>query len=268
MATVSNRKLAVITGASSGIGFELARQCIANNYDVLICAEDEGINEAASRLREQDGAMVYPVQQDLSTLDGVQKLTEAIRDTHRPVDALLLNAGVGQAGNFLDIPLEVELKMIGLNCIHTVALAKNIIPEMIRNGQGRVLVTGSVVSTAPAPLHAVYGATKAFVMSFAEAIREELKDKNVTVTTLQPGPTETNFFERADMVDTKVGQEKKDSPADVAEDGFKAMMAGKDSVLGGSLKSKLKGALNEVLSEPAKAKQMAKEARPVHKRRH
>jgi short-subunit dehydrogenase len=261
MATVSNRQLAVITGASSGIGFELAKQCISNNYDVVICAEDEGINEAATRLRS-DGVQVYPVQQDLSTLDGCNRFCDFVRDTHRPIDALLLNAGVGQGGAFLDTPLEAELKMISLNCIHTVACAKNLLPDMVQNGQGKVLITGSVVSTAPAPYEAVYGATKAFVMNFAEAIREELKDKNITVTVLQPGPTDTNFFHRADMLDTKAGAGKKDDPAKTAADGFKAMTAGKAAVHGGSLKSKVQAAMNEVLPEPLKAKQLAKEGKP------
>jgi short-subunit dehydrogenase len=133
---------------------------------------------------------------------------------------------------------------------------------MIARGQGRVLITGSIVSTAPNPYQAVYGATKAFVMSFGEALRFELKDTGVTVTVLQPGATDTAFFERADLMDTKVGQAKKDDPALVAKQGFEAMMAGKDSVLGGSLKSKVSGLMNEVLPETVKAAQAGKQTKP------
>ncbi len=260
MATVSNRKFAVVTGASSGIGFALAQQCVQNGFDVMICAE-RNVDEAVKKL-DLDGANVFPVEQDLSRPEGCEALYQAIIDTHRPVDALLLNAGVGVGGPFLETSLEKELQMIALNCNHTVHLAKRVLTDMVKTGQGKVLVTGSVVSTSPAPYQAVYGATKAFVMSFAEAIREELKSTGVTVTTLQPGATDTNFFNRAELMDTKVGQAEKDSPFEVAKLGFEAMMSGKDSVVAASAKSKLEGALHEVLPETVKARQVAKETKP------
>lgn len=261
MATQTNRKFAVITGASSGIGFELAKQCIENDFDILICAEDAGINDAATRLAA-NGGVAQAIQADLATREGVEKFFGAIQSMQRPVDALLLNAGVGVGGAFIDTDLEKELKMIALNCNHTVHLAKLMVPELVKRGQGRILMTGSVVSTAPNPFQAVYGATKAFVMSFGEALRYELKDTGVTVTVLQPGATETNFFERAELMDTKVGQAEKDDPALVAKNGFKAMMDGKDSVLGGSFKSKVEGLMNEVLPETVKAAQAGKTTKP------
>lgn len=261
MAIQTHRRFAVITGASSGIGFELAKQCIANDFDVLVCAEDSGITDAASRL-QANGGMAQAVVADLATKDGVEELARAIESMERPVDALLLNAGVGVGGSFLDTDLERELRMIALNCNHTVHLAKLVLPLMVRRGQGRVLMTGSVVSTSPNPFQAVYGATKAFVMSFGEALRYELKDTGVTVTVLQPGATETDFFERADLMDTKVGQAEKDDPALVAKNGFEAMIAGKDSVLGGGIKSKAEGLLNEVLPETVKAAQAGKQTAP------
>jgi uncharacterized protein len=270
MATVSNRKFAVVTGASSGIGYELAQQCVQNGYDVLIAAENDSINEAAERLKVS-GALVYAIQEDLSRPEGVERLYQRIIDIGRPVDALLLNAGVGLGGAFLDTPLEAELNMIALNCGHTVHLAKRVLSDMVANRSGRVLITGSVVSTAPNPYQAIYGATKAFVYSFGQAIREELKDSGVTVTLLQPGATDTEFFARAGMLDTKVGADEKDSPAQVAKDGFEGMIAGKASVLAGSLKSKVEGAINEVLPEPMKAAKLAKESKPGsghHRRRH
>lgn len=262
MATRSTRPFAVITGASSGIGYELARQCLEHGFDVLICAEDDGIHSAADTLGEGGDRSVRAFKADLSTFDGVEALAKEVEGSARPVDALLLNAGVGVGGAFVDTSLEAELTMIALNCNHTVHLAKRLVPAMAARGQGRVLMTGSVVSTAPNPYQAVYGATKAFVMSFGEALRYELKDKGVTVTVVQPGATDTNFFERAHLENTKVGQADKDDPALVAKNGFAAMMAGKDSVLAGGFMSKVEGAMNELLPETVKAKRAGEATKP------
>lgn len=258
MATQSNRKFAVITGASSGIGYELARQCLEHDFDVLICAEDEGIF-AAARTLMQIGPAVEAVQADLATREGCETLIAAV---HRPPDALLLNAGVGVGGAFVDNSLDEELRMIALNCNHTVHVAKGLLPRMVARKQGRVLITGSEVSTAPNPYQAIYGATKAFVMSFGEALRYELEDTGVTVTVLQPGATDTSFFERADLMDTKVGQDKKDDPALVAKQGFEAMMKGKDSVSGGGFKSRMQTFMNELLPETTKARMAGKKTEP------
>jgi short-subunit dehydrogenase len=262
MGTENKRKLAVVTGASSGIGFELARECLEHGFDVLACADDDEIRSVKLRAGSAATGTVFPIRADLATYDGVEVLYSAIRSHNIPVDALLLNAGVGVGGEFIKTDLSDELRMIGLNCMHTIHLAKRVVPDMVSRRQGRVLITGSVVSTAPNPYQAVYGATKAFVMSFGEALRYELKDTGVTVTVLQPGATDTNFFERADLMDTKVGQNKKDDPALVARHGFDAMMEGKDSVLGGSLKSRVSGLMNEVLPETVKAAQAGKSTKP------
>jgi uncharacterized protein len=262
MATETKRKFAVVTGASSGIGFELARQCLEHDFDVLICAESAEIERAAAQLGAA-GRLVIPFQADLATYDGVERLYQAILDQHRPVDALLLNAGIGVNGEFVKTDLAAELMSIALNCNHTVHLSKRVLPGMLSRGQGRILITGSVVSTSPSPYQAVYGATKAFVMSFGEAVRHEVKDTGVTVTVLQPGVTDTKFFERADMLDTQIGKaDKKDDPALVARQGFEAMMTGKDSVLAGSLKTRIGGLMNEVLPETVKAAEVAKRSRP------
>ncbi|HEY0195507.1 MAG TPA: SDR family NAD(P)-dependent oxidoreductase, partial [Kofleriaceae bacterium] len=182
MATENKRKLAVVTGASSGIGLQLARQCLAHDFDVLVCAEDAAIESIAGQLTAPgaDGkpltGQVMPVRADLATYDGVEHLYAAIRSHRRPVDALLLNAGTGLGGEFAKTDLTEELKMIALNCMHTVHLAKRVIPDMVARGEGKILMTGSVVSTTPNPYQAVYAATKAFVMSLGEALRYELKD--------------------------------------------------------------------------------------------
>jgi short-subunit dehydrogenase len=262
MATATKRPFAVVTGASSGIGLELARECAAHGFDLVICAEDTGITAAAADVTATHGTQVAPIQLDLATRDGVEQLAAFVRDSGRGVDALLLNAGVGVGGPFLETSLEDELRMIALNCNHTIHLAKRLVPDMVARRTGRVLVTASVASTAPSPYHAVYGATKAFVMSFAEALRNELAETGVTVTALQPGPTDTQFFARANMENTPVGRADKDDAAGVARRGFAAMMAGKDSVLGGGLKSRLQGLANEVLPETVKARASAKQAKP------
>ena len=256
-----DRKLAVVTGASTGIGLELARQCVEHGFDVLICSDSEEIHRAASELSEGE-ASVEAVRADLATHEGCEHLLDAVWSLSRPVDALLLNAGIGVGGEFIATDLDEELRAIGLNCAAVVHLAKRIVPQMAARGSGRVLITASIASTAPAPYIAVYGATKAFDLSFAEALRHELADTGVTVTALQPGPTDTKFFERADMEDTRVAQGKLDDPADVARDGFEAMMAGKDSVVAGSLRSRAQGWANEVLPEPTKARLQGKQTEP------
>jgi short-subunit dehydrogenase len=261
MGTVSTRKLAVITGASSGIGLELARECVAHDFDIIICAEDHAIHNAATHLGKT-GAFVLPVQADLSTYDGCETLYQAIVDTNRHVDALLLNAGVGVGGAFLVNDLEAELKSIRLNVESVVHLSKLILPMMVNRRQGRVLITASVASTSPAPYLAVYGGTKAFDLSFAEALRYELRDTGVTVTALQPGATDTEFFDRAGMDSTKVAEGSKDDPAAVAKRGFEAMMAGKDKVFGASMKAKMEGLVGEVLPETTKAKMQGKQTEP------
>ncbi len=263
MATQNTRKLAVITGASSGIGFHLAKEALAHDYDILICAEDDGLTAAVAELQALGKGSVDSVRADLAMFAGVEKLATEIHARGRAVDALLLNAGVGVGGAFVDTKLEDELRMIALNCVHTVHLAKRLVPEMVQRGEGTILMTGSVVSTSPNPYQAIYAATKSFVMSFGEALRVELADTGVTVTVLQPGATDTNFFERADLMNTKVGQAKKDDPALVAKQGFEAMLSGKDSVLGGSFKSRMEGLMNELLPETFKAKQAAKTTKPI-----
>jgi short-subunit dehydrogenase len=252
---------AVITGASSGIGLELARQFAQHGFDVLICAEDDELTSAAADLGAA-GTQVETVRADLATAEGVEQLVAAVQATGRPVDALALNAGVGNGGAFLDIPLTDEQRLIALNVGSVVHLAKRLLPAMVARGSGGVLFTASVASTMPGPYYATYAASKAFVLSFAEAIRYELKDSGVTITALMPGPTDTEFFDRGNMGDTPIDSAKKDDPAQVAEDGFEALMAGKDHVVGGSTKNKMQTAAGKLLSEPAKAAVHARMTKP------
>jgi short-subunit dehydrogenase len=247
-----NRPLAVVTGASSGIGLELARQFAEHDFDLLVTAEDAELESAKSRLAET-GARVETVTADLRTYDGVETLYAAIRAAG-PVDAIALNAGIGVSGPFATGPdVQAALDVVHLNVTSQVHLSGRVLPDMVARGSGRVLFTSSIAATQPGPFEAVYAASKAFLYSFAESLREELKDTGVTVTALLPGPTDTEFFERADMEDTKIGAGKKDDPADVARDGFEALMSGKDHVVAGSIKNKVMTAAAAVLPQKAVA---------------
>jgi short-subunit dehydrogenase len=259
----SNRPFAVVTGASSGIGYELAREFVEHGYDLLVTAEDAGIDRAAADLRRDSGPTVQTVQADLATDEGVEKLYEAIRQSGRDVDAIALNAGRGAGGDFTrDTDLRDELNIIDVNVRSTVYLSKRVLPDLVKRGRGKVLYTSSIASTMPGSYQAVYNASKAFVQSFAEAVRNELKDTGVTVTSLMPGPTDTNFFERADMMDTKVGTGEKDDPAKVARQGFEALMKGDDHVVAGSVKNKVQAVAGKVIPDTKKAEMHRKMAEP------
>ena len=258
-----NRPFAVVTGASSGIGYELAKQFAEHGFDLLIAAEDNGIETAATEIGTI-GTSVRSLQVNLAAYEGVEKLYSHIKLLNRPVDAVAINAGVGVSGDFArDTRLEDELNLIALNVTSSVHLAKRIARDMAARHEGKILFTSSIAATMPAPFLAVYGASKAFLLSFSEALGNELKDSGVTVTALMPGPTETNFFHRAHMEDTKVGAGEKDSAADVAKDGFEALMAGDDKVIAGSFKNKLEGGLGaRILPETVKAELHRKQAEP------
>ena len=256
-----NTPLAVVTGASSGIGFELAKQFADHGFDLLVTSQSERINGAAVELRAM-GAKVIAVRADLATYDGVEALYARIKEEGRPVDAIAINAGVGVGGPFIETALEDELNLIELNVTSVVHLAKLVVRDMVQRDDGRVLFTASIAAEMPGPFEAVYAASKAFVLSFAEALRNELKDTNVTITALQPGATDTNFFERAGMADTKVGAGRKSNPADVAREGFAALMKGKDHVVAAMTKEKIQVAVGQIIPEKIKAEQHRKIAEP------
>jgi short-subunit dehydrogenase len=252
------RPLAVVTGASSGIGYELARLCAENGFDLVIAADRPEIVEAAQAFRAL-GATVEELQVDLATLEGVDKLHTLIGG--RPVDALLANAGHGLGHAFLDEDFDDILHVVDTNITGTLRLAYKVGRDMRERDRGRILFTGSIAGLMPGSFQAVYNGTKAFVDSFAWALRNELKDTGVTVTCLLPGATETEFFERAGMEDTKVGQAKKDDPADVAKTGFDAMMKGEGDVVHG-LKNKMQAAAAAVTPQTILAEQHRKMAEP------
>lgn len=238
------RPLALVTGASTGIGYELAKRCVENGFDLLIAADEPAIVQAAADFRGF-GAEVEAVQVDLATLEGVDQLYAAAKAMNRPVEALLANAGRGLGKGFLDQDFADVQHVIDTNITGTIYLIQKVGRDMRARGQGRILITGSIAGFMPGTYQAVYNGTKAFLDSFSFALRHELKDTGVTVTCLMPGPTETEFFERADMLDTSVGQAKKDDPADVAKTGFDAMMKGKGDIVSG-WKNKLQTAMATV----------------------
>ncbi|TCH98121.1 SDR family NAD(P)-dependent oxidoreductase [Roseococcus sp. SYP-B2431] len=252
------RELAVVTGASSGIGHELAICCAKYGYDLVVAADEPMIHEAAERFGSF-GAQVTAVEADLSTLEGVDKLYAAIAG--RPVGALLANAGRGLGHGFLDQDFTDVRKVVDTNITGTLYLIQKVGRDMVMARSGRILITGSIAGYMPGTFQAVYNGSKAFIDSFSFALRNELNETGVTVTCLMPGPTETEFFQRAGLIDTKVGQAEKDSPTDVAETGFQAMLRGDGDIVSG-WKNKLQTALASITPSAVLAEQHRKMAEP------
>lgn len=252
-------KLAVVTGASSGIGRQLAECCARDGYELIVAADDDAIHAAAEALQAL-GVPVQAVQADLATADGVQALDDAIGG--RPVDALLANAGHGLGHAFLEQDFDRVRHVINTNITGTLDLIQRVGSGMQQRASGRILITGSIAGFMPGSFQAVYNGSKAFIDSFSWALRNELKDSGVTVTCLMPGATDTDFFERADMLDTKVGQDdKKADPADVARVGYEAMLKGEGDVVAG-WKNKLQAAVANVTPSAMLAEQHRKMAEP------
>ena len=256
--TTPGRPLAVVTGASSGIGFELARCCADGGFDLVVAADEPEIDAAAQRLRAA-GGQVDAVRCDLATDEGIATLLAALHG--RPVEALLANAGRGLGKAFLDQDFEQARRVIETNVTGTVALVQQVGRAMRERRRGRILITGSIAGFLPGSFQAVYNGSKAFLDSFAYALANELKDAGITVTCLMPGATDTRFFERADLLDTKVGTMKKDDPAMVAKQGYHAMMTGRPGVVTG-WKNKLQVAAAHVTPTPLLAEMHRKQLAP------
>ena len=240
--TLLTSPLAVVTGASSGIGRELAKGCARRGYQLVLAADEPAIHKVADELKAM-GTIAEAVECDLATVAGVDRLCEALKG--RAVDALLANAGIGLGKAFLDQDFEGIRKVIDTNVTGTVYLIHRIGRDMRARASGRILITGSIAGFMPGTFQAVYNGTKAFLDSFSYALRNELKDSGVTITCLMPGPTDTRFFERADMMDTKVAASRKDDPAMVAEAGIAAKLQGEGGIVTG-WKNKLQVAMAHV----------------------
>lgn len=254
------KKLALITGASTGIGFELASIAAAEGYDLLVAADEDLINAAAADF-EQHGGDVIAVEVDLSSPAGVDHMLMQLNG--RQVDVLCANAGVGIGGPFLDQEMGNWRHSVDTNITGTVYLLQQVLQQMVARGEGRILVTGSIAGYIPGSFNAVYNATKAFIDNFTDALRNELKDyENITLTTLMPGATDTEFFARANMLDTKVGaDDNKADPFYVAQDGWNALMAGDDRIISG-FKNKLQVAASGIVPVAVLAEQHRKMAEP------
>ncbi|MFL4998036.1 MAG: SDR family NAD(P)-dependent oxidoreductase [Microvirga sp.] len=252
------KPLAIVTGASSGIGYELAKLCAQNGYDLLIAADQAAIHDVVKDFQAL-GSEVEAIEADLATLEGVDKLYAAAKG--RPIGALLANAGHGLGHAFLDQDFAEARHVIDTNITGTIYLIQKVGRDMRARNEGRILITGSIAGFMPGTYQAVYNGTKAFIDSFSFALRAELKDTDVTVTCLMPGATETEFFERAGMEDTQVGQDKKDDPAYVAQVGFDAMMRGDGDVVSG-WKNKFTTVLASVTPAGVLAEQHRKMAEP------
>jgi uncharacterized protein len=259
--------LALITGASSGIGRSLADELATRGYDLIVNSASEQLDIAAAELR-QSGVEVMAVRADLATTAGVKQLWDEINALDRKIDVACINAGVGVGGLFAETDLDAELNMVNLNCVGTIQLSKYIVRDMTARGAGKILFTASIAGEMVAPREAVYAATKAFVLSFAHSLRYELKESGIVVTALQPGPTDTNFFHRAGMDNTEVGSKGKSEsqPRDVARQGLDALFAGEDHVYAASAKTKFEGMLANVTPGVLKAAMHEKMAKPLEGR--
>lgn len=244
--------LALVTGASSGIGFELAKLFADDGYDLIVAADDGGIHASAEKLAAS-GRDVRAMQVDLRKENEVDRLYGSATGNGRRLDAVALNAGTGGGGRFVDRGLEEDLNIIDLNVRGTTQLAKLVLADMVSANAGKLLFTSSIVAMMPGSYQTVYNASKSFVQSLVEALQDELRDTDVTITSLMPGPTDTNFFRRVGMLDTLVGRMPKDDPGKVAKQGYDALMQGKKKVVASSPLSKGMGLMNRFLPDSVKA---------------
>lgn len=251
--------LAVVTGASTGIGRELALICAADGHQLILCADEPALEEVAVEIRNT-GGRVESVRADLATEEGVEALLRQVAD--RPIDYLLANAGVGLGDAFLDQDFTDIRGLIDLNVLGTTLLLHHVGRGMRQRGRGRVLVTGSIAGLIPGSFQAVYSASKAYLDSLSYALRNELKDSGVTVTCLMPGPTDTAFFDRAHMEDTPIGEDDhKDDPAMVARKGYDAMMRGESGVVTGFM-NKVQAMFSGLIPDSVLAQMHRRKAEP------
>jgi short-subunit dehydrogenase len=254
----------LITGATSGIGYELAKLFAQNGYNLLLVARAEDRLQEVTDELKQFAVEVNPIAKDLFKSSAAQEIFEEVRSMGINVNILVNDAGQGQHGTFVETELQRHLDVIQLNITSLVALTKLFLDDMVKRNEGKILQLGSVVSKMPAPNLAVYAASKAFVLSFSEALIHELKDTNVTMTVLMPGRTDTDFFRKADMEDTKEYQKELAEPADVAKDGYEALMKGESRIISGLMNKMMVGMTN-VMPDSANAANMAKNMQETDK---
>lgn len=262
---MTNQKFALITGATSGIGYELAKLFAKDKYNLIIVSRNSDELDIRAGEFKKEGIEVITFAADLFNREEAFNLCRDISARGIQVDVLVNNAGQGAYGLFKDNDIERELSIIDLNIASTVILTKHFVKEMVSRNSGKILNLASIASTTPGPWQAVYHGTKAFILSFSEGIRSELKDTDITVTALLPGATDTDFFNKADMTESKIVQENDMSdPADVAKDGYDALMAGKDKIVSG-FKNKVMVGMSHIMPDTMAAEQMKKQQEPTDK---
>ena len=266
MADETNKKYALITGGTSGIGYELAKLFAKDGYNLVIAARDENELENTSAELERDfGIDVVTFSKNLFDPENAFDLYNEIILKGIQIDVLVNDAGQGHYGEFVDTDIHRELSIIQLNISSVVVLTKLFLQDMVKRGEGKILNLSSIASKIPGPFQSVYHGTKAFVQSFTEAIRNEVKDSGVIITALLPGATDTDFFNKADMEESKIVQEGKlADPAEVAKDGYDALMKGDDMIISG-FKNKVQVAMGNVLPDSAVAEKVHKQQEPADK---
>ena len=264
----SNKTYALITGGTSGIGYELAKIFATNGHNLILVSRDEADLTITRNELLELGVDVQIISKDLFDKQSPFDLYNEICEKGYEVDVLVNNAGQGQYGEFSDTNIYRELSIIQLNISSLVVLTKLFLQDMLKKGKGKILNLSSIASKTPGPLNSVYHGTKAFVQSFTQAIATEVKDKGITVTALLPGATDTDFINKADMQQSKLAKEGKLEDAKiVAKEGYDALMRGDQMIVSGGLKNKVKVAMSNVLSDKAAAKKMQKEQSPADEKK-
>lgn len=261
----TNQKYALITGATNGIGYELAKLFAKDQYNLVIVARNNDELEKTATELKQSGIEVITISKDLFKRESPFELYDEIKAKGIQIDVLVNDAGQGQYGLFAETDINRELDIIQLNIGATISLVKCFLPEMIARKDGKILNLSSIAGKTPGPYQSVYHGTKAFVQSFTEAIRSENKDNGITITALLPGATETDFFNKAEMQDSKIVQQGgMSSAAEVAKDGYDALMAGDDMVISG-FKNKAMIGMTNLTPDHLVADMMKKQQEPVDK---
>lgn len=253
---------AIVTGGSSGLGYEFAKLLAADGYDLLIGGHSEKVVQSVEKLREF-GTNVEGIQADLATEQGVEKFLQSAIQNKRPIDVAILNAGISLGGSFLDIPIEDHLRLLSINVISIIRLAHKIVPHMVNQGGGKILITSSLSATTPTPYESIYGPSKAFLSSFGHGLREELLGTGVQITLLHPGATATNFHAKAGMDSNDFADNSwKNDPALVASQGYQGLLRGQTSLVGGNTDTHKDWDEQRVLPEEEKARRFAEKSRP------
>jgi len=260
-----NNKYALITGATSGIGYELAKLFAQDGYNlVLVARTQQDLDEKSAEFSGQYGVQVTTIAKDLFDGKAASAVYEEVKAKGIKIDVLVNDAGQGQYGLFVEQDIDRLLDIIQLNVTSLTVLTHAFLKDMVATNEGKILQLASIASELPGPWQAVYHATKAYVLHLTEGLVNELKDTNVTITALQPGATDTDFFNKAEMQNSKITDTKLSDPAKVAKDGYEALMKGDDKIVSG-FKNKVMVSMSNVMPDSTVAEQMNQMQKPKDK---